>query len=98
MKAPSGDKVTAPFHRGATPSQHIRPDVDDAAIDHAERAGRSRRDVDDAAAAERSPVVDRDDYAAAALGVDEPHPRAEGQGAVRGRQASWIVSASGRDP
>ena len=49
----------------------------------AERPGAGRREVDDAAADERSPIVDAHHYRAPVALIGDPHQRAERQRAVR---------------
>ena len=79
--------------RCATLPEHGQFDVSEAV--GSDRLGASRRQVDEPARDERSPVVDADDHGSAGPGVGDLDEGAEGQGAV-GRRVGGCVGGTRR--
>src|SRR5271167_1131480 len=69
----------------------------EASLTEAERAGRGGRDIDDAAANERSPVDDFQDGAAAIVEIDHLHSRSHRKSFVGSNQSAvmWILIVGG---
>src|SRR5262249_15443651 len=73
-----------------------RGDLDRGQTAEAERARRRRREIDDAAAHERSAVVDPHGYAFSVALVGYLNLRPEWKRAMRRGQSTWIGSLAGR--
>src|SRR5262245_20811004 len=71
-------------------------DLCDTPPNHPELLSGGMRDIDDASANERTAVIDPDRYGATGRDVSDPHPRAEWQGGVSGRQFAGIVFFAAR--
>src|SRR5690606_30887875 len=71
-------------------------DFRSAAAMHADLARRGAADVDHTAAAKWAPIVDAYDDALAVCGVGNPHPTAEGEGAMRGSELVGVEALAAR--
>src|SRR5262249_24031379 len=71
-------------------------DLCDTPPNHPELLSGRMRDIDNASANKRTAVIDPDRYGATRGDVSDPHPRAEGQRGVSGRQFAGIVLFAAR--
>ncbi len=67
--------------------QNLGADIDDAAIDHAERSGRSGTEIEHPAASEWAAIGDGDNNAATGLNIGDADVRSERQGLVGCRES-----------